>query len=182
MLAALALVTQSPEFEAAVEAELARAPEVDRTALDALLLERSKIIRQIDRAVDMLIESDDLETDLRSRAVGLKRRKESLDREIGREQARIAATPSLVRSWRDARALVDLEPIGTLWAQATPGEQRKLIRDVFGTVKASPASCTFALVGLEVGFELDWRSHYPHPEEATSRAEWMGVVHNLRMQ
>jgi DNA invertase Pin-like site-specific DNA recombinase len=169
VLAALATVMHSPDFEAAVEAELARPEEVDRSTLDALILERSKVLRQLDRAVDMLVESDDLETDLRRRAVGFKRRKETLDREIAREQARIASTPSVVRAWRDTRALVDLAPMETLWGQATPPEQRQLVRDVFGTVEASPGGCRFALVGLEVAFDLEWC--YPHPKEATTGIE-----------
>lgn len=47
----LGLLVASPEFEQALEAELARPQGVDRAVLDNLLLERSKVIRQIERAV-----------------------------------------------------------------------------------------------------------------------------------
>jgi hypothetical protein len=86
---------------------------------------------------------------------------------------RVASRPSQVSAWRDARALVELTSISELWQRASAAEQRELVRGVFGTVKASPDGCLFALVGLDVGFRLEWNC--PHPLEATTRVLRIGA-------
>jgi DNA invertase Pin-like site-specific DNA recombinase len=177
VLAALGLLTQSDEFEAAVEAELARPADVDRTLLDGLLLVRCQVIRQIERGLDVMLAGDELEEVMRERVRTLKRRKDTLDREIGKEQARLASEPSLVRLWRDARHLIDLAPVSTLWENATVFEQRALVKGVFQRILASPGECAFYPTGLTIGMRLDWL--HPSGEEATTGPKPGGAVYRL---
>lgn len=180
VLAALEVITGSPEFEAAVEAELAKeeTPAPDR--LGGLRSERARVGKQLDRALDLLMDSDEISVSIRQRAVAIKTRRDALDREIAEEAMAVAARPSTVAEWRLTKERLLRLPIGALWTEATAEEQRDLLAGVFSQIRATPEELTFAVRGLGVAFTLPW--HVYHREVAgPGRVEIAHIARRFRL-
>jgi DNA invertase Pin-like site-specific DNA recombinase len=176
VLTALSVVMESEEFEQDIEVEIGAIETEDRATLDALFAERSKVSTKLNRALDRLLDVDEVSEDIKERAVSLKRRRDTLDKEILQEQARIASKPTVVRAWRMEKDLILAQSVVDAWQQATPAEQRTMLRDVFGWVKADQDLCVFAVPQFQRAVELTWRTDYPSGGEATTRTETRGVV------
>lgn len=175
VLAALAILTESREFEEAVEAELRKrqVPQED-THLDALVSERAKVSKQLERALDVILSNDDLSDALRERAVGLRTRREELDRQIDQAKAASASRPSTVASWRLAKKQLVEKPISEVWPKATAQQQRELLIQVFSRITVTPERLTFVVRGLDMAFELPWLKRNVHsPQVAGPRGERM---------
>lgn len=175
VLAALAILTDSPEFEQAVEDELRkRETPPEDTRLAALISERTKVSKQLERALDVILAGDELADALRERAVGLRTRREELDRQIDQAKAAIASRPSTVVSWRLTKKQLVSRPIAEVWGKATPQEQRDLLMQVFSRITVTPVRLTFVVRGLDMAFELPWLRRYVHsPQVAGPRRERM---------
>jgi DNA invertase Pin-like site-specific DNA recombinase len=168
VLTALAIVTDSPEFERAVEEELTKEQKPQETnELDALIAERGKVAKQLDRALDLLLEADDLSGDVRQRAVGLKGRRDHLDKQVAAMKAEGAARPTALRAWRQTKVSLTSKPVAELWAVSTPPEQRELLMGVFSQIQATRDRLTFQVRGLEIAFEVAWlKGDVPYREVA----------------
>jgi DNA invertase Pin-like site-specific DNA recombinase len=176
VLTALAILTDSPEFEKAVETELRRQEQpADTSHVDALVAERTKVSRQLDRALDLLIESDEISQAVKDRAVELKKRRDQLDGLIVEEKTRSASRPTTVQAWRRTKVQLTTAPVAKLWKDATAEEQRELLMGVFTRIKAGPDQITFQVRGLEMAFQLPWmKGDVPYREVAGPRSESMG--------
>lgn len=158
-IAALALLTSSPEFEEALEAELrarSKAKE-SKEHLARLERERAKVAKKLDRTIDALVDADELSPTLRAKAGELQRMVKELDDEIAALKASERGRSSAVKEWRRARKqLLDLD-LWTIWREASVGEQRDVLMNTFTTITASPEQVTFGIRGLDLALELEWQ-------------------------
>jgi hypothetical protein len=136
--------------------------------------------KQLDRALDLLMDSDEISVSIRQRAVAIKTRRDALDREIAEEAMAVAARPSTVAEWRLTKERLLRLPIGALWTEATAEEQRDLLAGVFSQIRATPEELTFAVRGLGVAFTLPW--HVYHREVAgPGRVEIAHIARRFRL-
>ncbi len=164
VFAAMTVITESKEFEAAVEAELTKDHPAAPDRVAQLRAEKTRVDRKLDRALDLLMEDDDLSGGLRKRAVAIKAQSDGLEREIVKEAAKLPARPSTVAEWRFTKARLLSLPIEDVWREATAEEQRELLAGVFSAIRATPREITFEVRGLGVAFSLPW--HVAHQEVA----------------
>ena len=138
------------------------------TELEALIAERAKVVKQLDRALDLLLDADDLSGDVRQRAVGLKERRDQLDKQIATIKADSAARPTALRAWRKTK--VRLSPracCGAVGTRLTRRNSASCLLGVFSRSEPTLSGLTFHVRGLEIAFEVAWlKGNVPYREVA----------------
>ncbi len=155
VVAALAYIANSDEYERAVDAEMKRRrPPDEEDRLAALTRRRAQVARKLDRAIDAMLDAPEVGPALRERAAALQEDLDAIDHETAEIKAAIRGR--VVSDWRQVKAEVLASDMGRLWDVATMEEKRTLLSTVFANITATPEVVRFAVRGQPFPIEGAW--------------------------
>ena len=159
VLSAIALVCCSKEYEQEVEAEIRkrRAEAQTEDRLSELSRRREQMHRKLSKAIDAMLDAEQLVPALKDKAVEYQNAVAELDREIAHETATLKGRTT-VGEWRDSRRyLLDID-VPKLWEESSIEEQRAVLRGAFAKIVATPAHLTFHVHDSAFPVEIPWQT------------------------
>lgn len=160
VLSVFAMLTADDKFEEALEAEIRSRDVVTRLEqqLAGLTRQREQAAGRLDRTIEAMLDTDDLSPALRTKARELQAHIHQLDEEIAKTEDALERQTN-VGEWRHLKhALLDLELL-TLWNEATEEQRREVLSSVFTDIRATREKMTFAVRGLHLPIEVEWRTY-----------------------
>ena len=116
--------------------------------------------RKLDKAIDALLDAEELSPALRAKAGELQTAVAEIDREIAPETATLKGRTA-VGEWREARRyLMDVD-VAALWRGSTVAEQREVLSALFSRLEAGPEGMIFHVKGLPFPVEIPWQKNTP---------------------